>query len=151
MDGVRIRRLLPALLALATLPAHAAEPRLTDERLRAMLAPSHALATSGSAAIFETHFAESCIAVAGLPFDLTCNHVPVEERDDPSPWPDVFVGLRGDRIVAALVMDTRRVPRSWACSRLPDLGGHLCAPRDIPAAVRRDWAERWSTVLRSAG
>lgn len=150
MDG--IRAIASATLILVGFAAHSAEPRLTDARLRSMLEPTDALATPGSRAIFESHFADSCIAVDALPFDRTCNHVPLEEREDPSPWPDVFVALRGSRIVAVLVTHPARVPRAWECTPLPAHDRNvLCTPPDVTGWTRRRWAARWSRVLRSAG
>lgn len=140
-----------ALLLLAA-PASGAAGPLTAARLQALLAAPHTFATQAGKAAFDAHFADSCMAVEGLPFDSTCTHVPLADRDDPSPWPDVFLGLRGHRIVAAIVVDARWAPRSWRCTRLPGFDGpRLCTPPDVPPPVRRDWARRWSTVLRAAG
>jgi hypothetical protein len=150
MDG--IRSWLATLVALTALAAPAAEPRLDAGRMRMPLTAPRPLAQPPGRAMFDMHFAESCIAVAELPFQRTCTHVPLDDRDDPSPWPDVFVALEGERIVAAIVPGASWVPRTWACMRLPHFRGpRLCTPPDVMRATRHEWAQRWSTVLRSAG
>jgi hypothetical protein len=147
------RRLATSILMLAVAAsAHGAEPRLDAARMRTLLTPARPLGDASGRAVFDVHFAGTCIAVEDLPFEHTCSHVPLEDRDDPSPWPDAFIALEDDRIVATIVADARWVPRSWRCVRLPHFRGpKLCTPPDVDRAVRSGWADRWSTVLRSAG
>lgn len=150
MDGLRY--LAAAALALGFTGVRAAEPELTPARLQAMLAGDRSLSTTTQRQAFDAHFADSCMAADGLPFDRTCNHVPPEDRDDPSPWPNVFLTLRGERAVAVLVEGVDWAPDSWTCTALPAFDGPLlCTPADVGARTRRRWARRWSTLLRSAG
>lgn len=152
MDGHRIRTLLMATLLLVAPGAPGAEPRLGPSRLQAMLDDSGPAARAAGRAIFDAHFAGLCWAPEALPFDRLCNHVPPERRDDPSPWPDVFIALEGADVVAVIVPDAAWVPRSWRCRTLPEIEGpRMCTAPGVARATRDDWARRWSRFLRSAG
>lgn len=151
MDGPHPLALLLAALLLAPGAARA-EPRLGPARLQAMLGDSGPAARAAGRAIFDLHFAGLCWTPEALPFDRVCHHIPLEQRDDPSPRPDVFVALEGAGIVAAIVPDATWVPRAWRCRTVPDFEGpRLCTAPGVPRATRDDWAWRWSRVLRSAG
>lgn len=160
MDGRSLPTLLAAVLllaaplALATEPlAPAAEPRLGPSRLQAMLASPGVAAGSTARGIFDVHFAGLCWTPEIVPFERLCNHIPIDERDDPSPWPDVFVALQGPRIVAVIVPGTHWVPPDWQCrALLPDFEGpRLCTAPGVSRATRNDRAWRWNRLLRSAG
>jgi hypothetical protein len=152
MDGHRIPTLVVAALLFVVPGAPRAEPRLGPSRLQAMLDDSGPTARATGRAIFDVHFAGLCWTPEALPFDRVCNHVPLEQRDDPSPWPDVFVALKGADIVAVIVPEAAWVPRTWRCRALPELEGpRMCTAPGIRRATRNDWAWRWSRLPRSAG
>ena len=139
-------------LGLAITAGRATAAPLTPAQLRAALGSSSRLDVPAVAMLFDRHFRESCVDPDGLPFDLVCNYVPPEHEDDPSPWPDVFLGVKDGRIVALLQASLGWAPADWTCSPLPGLdGATICTPPDIARRTHRDWARRWSTVLRAAG
>ena len=145
-------RIACVALALALTAAPASAAPLSSAQLRAALASSSRLDEPAVAMLFDRHFRESCLDPDGLPFDLVCNYVPPEHEDDPSPWPDVLLGVQGGRIVALLQVNVGWAPASWTCSPLPGLdGASFCTPPDIVRRTHRDWARRWSEVLRAAG
>lgn len=152
MDGRSIPTLLAGVLLLAAPLAQAAEPRLGPSRLQAMLASPGLAAGSTARGIFDMHFAQLCWTPEIVPFERLCNHIPIDERDEPWSWPDVFLAFQGSRIVAVIVPDAHWVPRDWRCRALPDFEGpRLCTAPGISRAVRNDWAWRWNRLLRSAG
>ena len=138
---------------LAVLPCVCvAGPGLSPERMRSALEAGASLKAPATAAVYRQFFEPLCWTSEALPFDRLCNHVPPEEEDRPSPWPNAFIGLRGERIVAVVVLDARWVPRDWSCSPLPGFEGpRMCTPRGTPARTHRDWARRWGALLSSAG
>lgn len=111
-----------------------------------MLDDSGPTARATRRVIFDMHFAGLCWTPEAMPFDLLCNHIPREQRDDPSPWPDVFLALKGMDIVAVIVSDAAWVPRTWRCWTRPDVAG----PRMCTApGVERD-AQRLGLALEPA-
>jgi len=93
----------------------------------------------------------SCVSPEGLPFERACNYVPPEHEDDPSPWPEVFVGVIAGRVVAVLQARRSWAPATRACTPLPAFEGpRPCTAPGVPQRVHRTWARRWSTVFQSA-
>lgn len=98
-------------------------------------------------------FRDECSKDDGLPFDQVCHHYPEDAgTDDPSPWPDLMLGLSGDRIVSAVLFDpAQHLGGTWACAPVKGLGQvRACTPTDITSPQRAEWLQRWSAYLNAA-
>ncbi|QNP39615.1 hypothetical protein [Lysobacter solisilvae (ex Woo and Kim 2020)] len=98
-------------------------------------------------------FRDECGKDDGLPFEQVCRHYATDaDTSDPSPWPDLMLGLAGDRIVSAVLFDSaQNLGNAWACAPVKGLEHvRACAPTIITSTQRDEWLQRWSAYLNAA-
>ncbi|WP_386754673.1 hypothetical protein [Lysobacter yangpyeongensis] len=107
----------------------------------------------GVASYLKSNFSDACSKDDALPFDQICQHYAEDsDANDPSPWPDLMLGILGQRIVSAVVLDpAQELGADWTCSAVSGLENvRACSPTNIDAAQRTQWLQRWSAFLHAA-
>lgn len=100
-----------------------------------------------------TYFNGECSKDDALPFEQMCQHYAEDANaDDPSPWPDLMLGISNRRIVSAVLRDPdANLGAVWTCDAVSGLESvRACSPSDIDANQRSAWLQRWTAYLRSA-
>lgn len=97
-------------------------------------------------ATFGTH----CGPMEGLPFDRVCQYFR-PESSDPSPWPDLMIGIRGERIVAAVVTPPAQQLGGWRCDAVPGFEHvRACAAPGVPDEDHEAWLTQWAAFFKTA-
>lgn len=103
------------------------------------------------ARFLDRYFSDACSPDERLAFDAVCQHYGPDRDGDPSPWPELVVGLRGGRL-ASVVLISRQPPLAgWSCRDLP-----LPAPLRTCFAARTSheeqvlWSQQWTAYFSAA-
>lgn len=97
------------------------------------------------------YFAGTCHADDRLGFDEVCEHADPTPTDDPSPWPDVMIGLRDGGIASAVLLRADATPPAWSCMRVPGLdAAKACFPPTTSAEDRARWMGQWTAFFSVA-
>lgn len=104
------------------------------------------------ASYLQTHFNDACTRHDALPFDEVCDHERADAAaSDPSPWPDLMLGLRERRIVSAVLFHPAQQLGGWHCDAVPGMTEvRACTPGDIAATDRAQWLDAWAAFFRAA-
>lgn len=99
-----------------------------------------------------TFFKDGCGKDDGLPFEQSCQHYAEDAATDPSPWPDLALGINDARIVSAVLFDPQQsLGTDWSCDPLSGVENvRACTPAFVPAQLRADWQQRWTAYLNTA-
>ncbi len=131
-------------------PADAGEP---IAGLRALAAIGVSVDASRVDAYLDRHFQGQCAdADPRLSFDRICQHYPAQAaKDDPSPWPDVVLGIKDGRIVSAVLTGAAEAPGAgWRCAAAVGFEGmRLCHVETVPEADRARWSAEWIDYFAS--
>jgi hypothetical protein len=121
--------------------------------LAALTGDELAVSSSKAADYLGGFFKEACSKDEGLPFDQSCQHYAEDAAtDDPSPWPDLALGIKDGRLVSAVLFDPQQsLGDSWSCASLSGLENvRACTPVSVSAGLRADWQQRWTVYLNAA-
>lgn len=135
------------------IPATPAQGPAVATQLAALTPDQLAIDSPAAAQYLGTFFKDGCSKDEGLPFDQSCQHYAEDAgSDDPSPWPDLALGIHDGHIVSAVLFDPQQsLGAGWTCEAVsgPE---HVraCAPVAIPAGQRAEWLQRWSAYLTTA-
>lgn len=101
-------------------------------------------------AYVDATFGPGCDRIDGLPFDRVCQHYGADS-DDPSPWPDLMLGIRGERIVAAVVTSPAQQLGGWRCDAVPGFDAiRACVAPGVNDADREAWLTQWAAFFKTA-
>lgn len=115
--------------------------------------PSQLQRTSPAAAAFlQTYFGAECQPDERLDFSAVCQHYAVSDAADPSPWPDLMVGMTEDGIASAVLLATGARPlKGWTCTSLPYPSHAIaCSAPATPEAQHMLWTTQWSAFFSAA-
>lgn len=147
----------PGQAARASSPAGAAStaPARSRDAAAALDAidPSQLQRTSPAAAAFlRTYFDGHCQPDERLDFSAVCQHHAVSDGADPSPWPDLIIGLTDDRVASAVLLTPDARPlKGWTCASLPYPSHAIaCSAPATPKAQHLLWTTQWSAFFSSA-
>lgn len=103
------------------------------------------------ARLLQTHFKDSCQPDERMPFDAICQAYGANDHGDPSPWPDVLLGLRDGRIASVVAIARDASLNGWTCETVtvPE-PTQACYPPATPEADRVRWTQQWSAFFSSA-
>jgi hypothetical protein len=107
-------------------------------------------------AYLDRDFAGACGRGDGrLSFERICEHYAVADTTgsaDPSPWPDLVLGIADGRIASAvLTTPEQSLGAGWVCESAPGAGDlRFCFVATTPAGQRTRWAAEWAAYFASA-
>lgn len=118
----------------------------------AALAPEHLDRSSPAGAAFlRRYFANSCEPDERLAFDTVCQHYGPARSADPSPWPDLIVGIHGGRLASAVLVGRQAPLEGWTCEALPLPGGlRTCFAPGVSHEDQILWSQQWAAFLSAA-
>lgn len=134
-------------------PKHATAMPTSDRIVSALqaLKPGELQTSSPAVAhLLHTYFKDACQADDRLAFDTVCQSYTPEASVDPSPWPDVMLGLRHDRIVSIVTVARNATLNGWTCEETVVGGVQACYPPNTPAVDRVRWTQQWSAFMDAA-
>ena len=104
------------------------------------------------AAYLDRHFPAMCEADTRFSLDRVCQTPGDPGDSDPSPWPEVLLGLAGERVVVvALTRPEARLGAPWSCEApSPIAPVRLCFLPDAVPADRARWAGEWVRFFMAA-
>ncbi len=137
----------------AAVPARQTEAADAVAALKA-LAPTGTYAKANQvAAYLDRYFEGQCIdGDPRLSFDRVCQHYAADAaKDDPSPWPDLVLGIEDGRIVSAvLASDEETLGAGWGCAPAAGFDAmRFCYVETAPDADRIRWSAEWTAYFGS--
>ncbi len=121
--------------------------------LKALASTGGHVEASQVAAYLERHFKGQCVdGDPRLSFERVCQHYPLQAaKDDPSPWPDLVLGIDEGRVVSAAILGAAEAPGAgWQCVSAMDLDGmRFCYVETVPEADRIRWSAEWTAYFGS--
>lgn len=138
--------------ALASAPLRTEAPTADVVRALAALPADRAGLRDPSVDRFlRAYFAGTCHGDDRLGFDEVCEHVDAAPTEDPSPWPDLMIGLRDGGIASAVLLRAGSTPPAWSCMAVPGLdAAKACFPPTTSAEDRARWMQQWTAFFSSA-
>lgn len=147
----------PAAVQAHPAPAPAANAQVQGEavvgKLAQLTAGGLAVSAPDVSSYLQAYFPDGCGPDDGLPFDQSCQHYADDaDATDPSPWPDVALGIKDAHIVSAVLFDPgQTLGNGWICEAVTGPQNvRACTPTAIDSARRADWRQRWSAYLNTA-
>ncbi|GAB2503868.1 hypothetical protein [Lysobacter humi (ex Lee et al. 2017)] len=96
------------------------------------------------------YFSGTCHGDERLGFDEVCEHADPMPGADPSPWPDLMIGLRDGGIASAVLLRAGSTPPAWSCMAVPGLdAAKACFPPSTSAEDRARWMQQWTAFFSS--
>lgn len=121
--------------------------------LAAVAAAGAAVDAPPVVAYLDRHFGGACSdADERLSFDRVCRHYAADAaKDDPSPWPDLVLGIAAGRIVSVVSTSAAQSPGTgWQCAPAPDFEGmRYCYLPVATEADRKRWSAEWTAYFGS--
>ncbi len=118
------------------------------------LAPTGTYADANQvAAYLDRYFEGQCVnGDPRLSFDSVCQHYAADAaKDDPSPWPDLVLGIEEGRIVSVVLASAEEtLGAGWGC--VPAAGFEamrFCYVETAPDADRTRWSAEWIAYFGS--
>jgi hypothetical protein len=116
---------------------------------------SHGLAVSSPevSGYLQTYFKDACDPDDALPFDQACQHYDeAAATSDPSPWPDLALGIKDGHIVSVVLFDpAQTLGDGWTCEAVSGPENvRACTPASVEPDKRADWLQRWSAYFSAA-
>lgn len=137
----------------AAVPAQPVDAGDPAAGLTALAATGISVDASRVDAYLDRHFQGQCVdGDPRLSFDRVCQHYPAQAaKGDPSPWPDVVVGVKDGRIVSAVLTGAADAPGAgWRCAAASGFEGmRLCHVETVPEADRMRWSTEWTAYFAS--
>lgn len=137
----------------APLPARRTDAADAVAALKA-LAPTDTYPKSNQvAAYLDRYFEGHCIdGDPRMSFDRVCQHYAADAaEDDPSPWPDLVLGIEEGRIVSVVLASAEEtLGAGWGC--VPAAGFEamrFCYVETAPDADRIRWSAEWTAYFGS--
>jgi hypothetical protein len=138
----------------ASAPELAASKTLDTEL--ATLRPDELSINSANAkAYLEKYFKDECSKDERLSFEQACQHYPEAspgEEEDPSPWPDLMIGINNKQIVGAAVLNsTFSLGKQWQCETAKEFEEmRFCYPQKTSQADKERWSKEWAAYFATA-
>ncbi len=121
--------------------------------LEALTASGRSAQANQIAAYLDRYFEGQCIdGDPRLSFDRVCQHYAADTaKDDPSPWPDLVLGIEDGRIVSATLTSAEEtLGAGWGCAPAVGFEGMLfCYVETAPEADRIRWSTEWTAYFGS--
>lgn len=121
--------------------------------LKALPATGASAQTGQVAAYLDRYFDGQCVdGDPRLSFDRVCQHYAADAaKDDPSPWPDLVLGIEDGRIVSAVLASAgETLGAGWGCAPAAGFEAmRFCYVETAPDADRTRWSAEWTAYFGS--
>ncbi|GAB2503841.1 hypothetical protein [Lysobacter humi (ex Lee et al. 2017)] len=99
----------------------------------------------------DRYFPDACSPDERLAFDAVCQYYGTNQEADPSPWPELVIGVDGGRLASVVLIDHPLPLAGWMCRDLP-LPAPLrtCFAAHTSHEDRVLWTQQWTAYFSAA-
>lgn len=121
--------------------------------LKQLSAAELSLDSASSKNYLEKYFKNECSkSDERLPFEQTCQHYSDAALQDPSPWPDLMIGVKNKKITSAVLFSAEQsLGENWQCDKSKQFENmRYCYFGKTTVADREQWSKQWSAYFATA-